>query len=111
LLIALNEIFRPTWRKVVWTLTLGGPLSLLGFLFAWIPHKPDYVETFVAVLLLPLWLLDFLPWLGSLHKHWSVFLIFSVIQFAYYYILSCSALRLFYSISASHTLRKEGQGK
>lgn len=111
MLTTLKDIFRPTWRKLIVALAFGVPLSLLGLLCAWVPHKPDYVEVITAVLLFPLWVLDFLPWLGSLHKHWIIFLVFSAVQLGYYYMVICLMAALLRATGVIRPSGKEGQAR
>lgn len=93
MLTTLKDIFRPTWKKIGWTLGLGLPVSLFGLLLEHLGvHHSPLLIVWVAIFLLPVLavLFGFFSSLGSSHP--ITLAAVAVLQFLYFYVPVCVAL-------------------
>lgn len=95
----LKEIFRPTRKKIAYTLLVAISLYVLGNLFGAVSrHAPRYITYVAIVLLLPNFLLGIagerFPGLADFYSRFDVLaLILSYsLLLIYYYLITCLVL-------------------
>ncbi len=92
MLTTLEDIFRPTRKRLIWTVVLGLPITLLGLHVAGkgAVHSPQLMlVAFVCLLptVLAGWLSEGLSFLA--HPGPLSILLLVVLQFTYFYVLVC----------------------
>lgn len=98
MLTTLKDIFRPTRKKLAWTLALGIPPTVVGFLWLQKPsvsHSPLMLLGVFLIFLLPALYTELFGGISSFSAASPVtLLILGVLQFLYFYVPVCMVLSL-----------------